>query len=105
MDTEGCPSFFEKKWIFFKKSVDIAFGMWYYNTRRLGKRVTPTDSADVAELADALDLGSSAHGVRVRVPPSACFGPVAGVAELADAQDLKSCGPNRPYRFDPGLRH
>ena len=29
----------------------------------------------------------------------------AGVAELADAQDLKSCGPNRPYRFDSGRRH
>ena len=30
---------------------------------------------------------------------------IAGVAELADAQDLKSCGPNRPYRFDSGRRH
>ena len=30
--------------------------------------------------------------------------PYAGVAELADAQDLKSCGPNRPYRFDSGRR-
>ncbi len=30
---------------------------------------------------------------------------VAGVAELADAQDLKSCGLNRPYRFDSGRRH
>ena len=29
----------------------------------------------------------------------------AGVAELADAQDLKSCGLNRPYRFDSGRRH
>ena len=29
----------------------------------------------------------------------------AEVAELADAQDLKSCGPQRPYRFDSGLRH
>ena len=29
----------------------------------------------------------------------------AEVAELADAQDLKSCGPNRPYRFDSGPRH
>ena len=27
--------------------------------------------ADVAELADALDLGSSVHDVRVQVPPSA----------------------------------
>ncbi len=30
---------------------------------------------------------------------------LAEVAELADAQDLKSCGPQRSYRFDSGLRH
>ena len=35
----------------------------------------------------------------------ALYSVVAGVAELADAQDLKSCGPNRPYRFDSGRRH
>ncbi len=46
-------------------------------------------------MADALDLGSSAYGVGVRVPSSAYFGPSAGVAKLADAQDLKSCGPNQ----------
>ena len=75
--------------------------------------------AGVAELADALDLGSSVFDVGVRVPSPALCGsssvvehhlakvgvagsnPVfrsrgnlrnAGVAELADAQDLKSCG-------------
>jgi hypothetical protein len=31
----------------------------------------PDFSADVAKLADALDLGSSALGVWVRLPPSA----------------------------------
>jgi hypothetical protein len=75
----------------------------------------------VAELADALDLGSSAFGVGVRLPSPAPHADVAqlvehnlakvgvassslvvrsiykkpykaGVAELADAQDLKSCG-------------
>ena len=41
-----------------------------------------------------------------RVTGSSPVGPIyAGVAELADAQDLKSCGPNRPYRFDSGRRH
>ena len=41
-----------------------------------------------------------------RVIGSSPIGPTfAGVAELADAQDLKSCGPNRPYRFDSGRRH
>ncbi len=77
--------------------------------------------AGVAELADALDLGSSAYGVGVRLPSPAPAGSrqadvaqlvehnlakvgvassslvvrssqIAGVAELADAQDLKSCG-------------
>jgi hypothetical protein len=54
--------------------------------------------ADVAELADALDLGSSAHGVGVRLPSSAPYffftlaNKYAGVVELADTQDLKSCG-------------
>ena len=33
--------------------------------------------ADVAELADALDLGSSANGVRVRLPSPAPFAKVA----------------------------
>ena len=33
--------------------------------------------ADVAELADALDLGSSASGVRVRLPSPAPFAKVA----------------------------
>ena len=76
----------------------------------------------MAELADALDLGSSAFGVGVRLPSPAPHADVAqlvehnlakvgvassslvvrsikymaiclaGVAELADAQDLKSCG-------------
>ena len=41
-----------------------------------------------------------------RVTGSSPVGPIyAGVAELVDAQDLKSCGPNRPYRFDSGRRH
>ena len=41
-----------------------------------------------------------------RVTGSSPVGPIyAAVAELADAQDLKSCGPNRPYRFDSGRRH
>ena len=44
-------------------------------------------------------IGSSPIG-----PTNHLYG-YAGVAELADAQDLKSCGPNRPYRFDSGRRH
>ena len=41
-----------------------------------------------------------------RVTGSSPVGPInAGVAEQVDAQDLKSCGPNRPYRFDSGRRH
>ncbi len=91
--------------------------------------------AGVAELADALDLGSSVfrrggstpftrtihfnvlsgsssvvehHLAKVGVAGS---NPVfrsnshAGVAELADAQDLKSCGRFLPCRFESGPRH
>ena len=34
---------------------------------------TVSNFADVAELVDALDLGSSVFGVRVRVSSSACY--------------------------------
>ena len=85
--------------------------------------------AGVAELADALDLGSSAlrrggstpftricrsssaveyNLAKVGVAgsnPVFCSIIFAGVAELADAQDLKSCGERSPYRFDSGPRH
>ena len=86
--------------------------------------------AGVAELADALDLGSSAlrrggstpftricgsssvvehHLAKVGVagsnPVFRSINNIAGVAELADAQDLKSCGERSPYRFDSGPRH
>ena len=37
----------------------------------------PDKFADMAELADALDLGSSANGVRVRLPSPAPFAKVA----------------------------
>ena len=84
----------------------------------------------MAELADALDLGSSAlrrggstpftrirgsssvvehHLAKVGVagsnPVFRSINDIAGVAELADAQDLKSCGERSPYRFDSGPRH
>ena len=39
---------------------------------------TKNKHADVAELADALDLGSSAYGVGVRLPSSA---PIAEVTQ------------------------
>ena len=85
--------------------------------------------AGVAELADALDLGSSALRRGGSTPftricrsssaveydlakvgvagsnPVFCSIIFAGVAELADAQDLKSCGERSPYRFDSGPRH
>ena len=50
--------------------------------------------------------GSSPFRVAVLVMSTCSFERTfAGVAELVDAQDLKSCGPNRPYRFDSGHRH
>ena len=87
----------------------------------------------MAELADALDLGSSIFGCGGSTPFTrtksgsssvvehhlakvgvAGSNPVfrsiiilmfAGVAELADAQDLKSCGRLLPCRFKSGPRH
>ena len=50
------------------KSVSIAFGGSNPPSSTINKIY-----ADVAELADALDLGSSAYGVGVRLPSSAPY--------------------------------
>ena len=61
--------------------------------------------AGVAELADALDLGSS-DARREGSSPSArtILQPQADVAKLVDARDLKSLG-LCPYGFDPRRPH
>ena len=51
--------FVEKSSIFLKKSLDISSASRYNNTRRQGHGPRRKEYADVAELADALDSGSS----------------------------------------------
>ena len=64
--------FVEKSRIFLKKSLDISSASRYNNTRRQGYGPRRKEYADVAELADALDSGSSSlKRVWVQIPSSA----------------------------------
>ena len=64
--------FVEKSSIFLKKSLDISSASRYNNTRRQGHGSRRKEYADVAELADALDSGSSSlKRVWVQIPSSA----------------------------------
>ena len=64
--------FIEKSDIFLKKSLDISSASRYNNTRRQGHGPRQKEYADVAELADALDSGSSSlKRVWVQIPSSA----------------------------------
>ena len=64
--------FVEKSSIFLKKSLDISSASRYNNTRRQGRGPRRKEYADVAELADALDSGSSSlKRVWVQIPSSA----------------------------------
>ena len=61
--------FVEKSSIFLKKSLDISSASRYNNTRRQGHGPRRKEYADVAELADALDSGSSGHCARAGSSP------------------------------------
>ena len=64
--------FVEKSSIFLKKSLDISSASRYNNTRHQGRGPRRKEYADVAELADALDSGSSSlKRVWVQIPSSA----------------------------------
>ena len=64
--------FVEKSSIFLKKLLDISSASRYNNTRRQGRGPRRKEYADVAELADALDSGSSSlKRVWVQIPSSA----------------------------------
>ena len=64
--------FVEKSSIFLKKLLDISSASRYNNTRRQGHGPRRKEYADVAELADALDSGSSSlKRVWVQIPSSA----------------------------------
>ena len=58
--------------IFLQKTLDIFRAVGYNNTRRQGRGPRRKEYADVAELADALDSGSSSlKRVWVQIPSSA----------------------------------
>ena len=72
VEKRGTAFFVEKSSIFLKKSLDISSASRYNNTRRQGHGPRRKEYADVAELADALDSGSSSlKRVWVQIPSSA----------------------------------
>ena len=95
VEKRGTAFFVEKSSIFLKKSLDISSASRYNNTRRQGYGPRRKEYADVAELADALDSGSSSlKRVWVQIPSSApkssnvcsgifCFSDLFGMTSIA----------------------
>ena len=68
----SCSQKYKKVWHFLRKTLDICLRFGYNNTRRQGQGPRRKEYADVAELADALDSGSSSlKRVWVQIPSSA----------------------------------
>ena len=68
----SCSQKYKKVWHFLRKMLDICLRFGYNNTRRQGHGPRRKEYADVAELADALDSGSSSlKRVWVQIPSSA----------------------------------
>ena len=68
----SCSQKYKKVWHFLRKTLDICLRFGYNNTRRQGHGPRQKEYADVAELADALDSGSSSlKRVWVQIPSSA----------------------------------
>ena len=68
----ACSQKSKKVWHFLRKTLDICLRFGYNNTRRQGHGPRQKEYADVAELADALDSGSSSlKRVWVQIPSSA----------------------------------
>ena len=67
----ACSQKYKKVWHFLRKTLDICLRFGYNNTRRQGQDTQKKEYADVAELADALVLGTSVNDVGVQVPSSA----------------------------------
>ena len=68
----SCSQKYKKVWHFLRKTLDICLRFGYNNTRRQGHGSRRKEYADVAELADALDSGSSSlKRVWVQIPSSA----------------------------------
>ena len=68
----ACSQKYKKVWHFLRKTLDLCLQFGYNNTRRQGHGPRRKEYADVAELADALDSGSSSlKRVWVQIPSSA----------------------------------
>ena len=104
----SCSQKYKKVWHFLRKTLDICLRFSYNNTRRQGHGPRRKEYADVAELADALDSGSSSlKRVWVQIPSSApkssnvcsgifCFSDLSGMASIA----LHSAGGSRFSAID-----
>ena len=104
----SCSQKYKKVWHFLRKTLDICLRFGYNNTRRQGHGPRRKEYADVAELADALDSGSSSlKRVWVQIPSSApkssnvcsgifCFIDLFGMTSI----DLHSDGGSRFSAID-----
>ena len=104
----ACSQKYKKVWHFLRKTLDICLRFGYNNTRRQGHGPRRKEYADVAELADALDSGSSSlKRVWVQIPSSApkssnvcsgifCFSDLLGMTSI----DLHSAGGSRFSAID-----
>ena len=91
----ACSQKYKKVWHFLRKTLDICLQFGYNNTRRQGHGPRRKEYADVAELADALDSGSSSlKRVWVQIPSSApkssnvcsgifCFSDLFGMTSIS----------------------
>ena len=104
----ACSQKYKKVWHFLRKTLDICLRFGYNNTRRQGHGPRRKEYADVAELADALDSGSSSlKRVWVQIPSSApkssnvcsgifCFSDLFGMTSI----DPHSAGGSRFSAID-----
>ena len=94
----SCSQKYKKVWHFLRKTLDICLRFGYNNTRRQGHGPRRKEYADVAELADALDSGSSSlKRVWVQIPSSApkssnvCSG-IFCFSDLFGMTSINPCG-------------
>ena len=94
----SCSQKYKKAWHFLRKTLDICLRFGYNNTRRQGHGPRRKEYADVAELADALDSGSSSlKRVWVQIPSSApkssnvCSG-IFCFSDLFGMTNITPCG-------------
>ena len=97
----ACSQKYKKVWHFLRKTLDICLRFGYNNTRRQGHGPRRKEYADVAELADALDSGSSSlKRVWVQIPSSApkSSNVCSGIFCFSDLFGMTST-PLRRWRF------